>query len=69
MTNQNACTRTFARSIEALGSVEAVAAELSATVADVEQWLAGTAQPPAATFLAALDIVARGRGLGSKSSE
>lgn len=69
MPHKNAHTRTFARTVEALGSVEAVAAALSATVAQVEQWLAGTARPPAAIFIAALDIVARGRDLSAKATE
>ena len=55
----NAYTRTFRRAIETLGGAERLASTLGATVAEIEAWTIGTAVPPPAAFLAAIDIVAR----------
>jgi DNA-binding transcriptional regulator YiaG len=60
-------TRTLRRARDALGSVENLAADLGVSVADVEIWLSGAGDPPAAVFLRLIDIVAQGRSSHSQS--
>jgi len=50
-------TRTFLHAIEALGSPERLAHALGASIAEVEAWAAGLAEPPPGVFLKAIDIV------------
>lgn len=61
MTADTTYTRTLRRALEALGSAAELAAALGATVAEVEAWAAGRADPPPGVFLKAIDIVAQGR--------
>ena len=58
MPGDSAYTRTFHRAIETLGSAERLASVLGASVADIEAWAAGLADPPPGKFLQAIDIVA-----------
>lgn len=67
MPGDTAYTRTFRRAIETLGSAERLAGALGASVADIEAWAAGFADPPPGKFLQAIDIVARA-GLHSGSA-
>jgi len=46
------------RAVEALGDIERLAHALGASVAEIEAWVAGLADPPPAAFLKAIDIVA-----------
>jgi len=53
--------RTLALAAQTLGGVDALAAKLNATVADVERWIAGDPPPPHVhTYFSALDIVSAG---------
>jgi DNA-binding transcriptional regulator YiaG len=67
MSGDNAYTRTFRRAIETLGSAERLARALGASVAEIEAWAAGFADPPPGAFLQAIDIVAQA-GLHSGSA-
>ena len=57
--SDTAYTRTMHRALETLGSAERLASELGASVAEVEAWAAGRADPPPGVFLKAIDIVAQ----------
>jgi hypothetical protein len=59
MPGDTAYTRTFRRAIETLGTAERLASELGASVADIEAWAKGFADPPPGKFLQAIDIVAQ----------
>ena len=52
--------RAFRRAIETLGSAEALAGAVGASVKEVEAWAAGLAQPPYIAFLKAIDLIAQG---------
>ena len=52
-------TRTMERALQILGSAERLAAELGASVNDVEAWARGFTDPPPGVFLKAIDIVAQ----------
>jgi len=58
MPGDTAYTRTFRRAIETLGGAERLARALNASVAEIETWAAGHADPPPGIFLRAIDIVA-----------
>lgn len=60
MSVDNAYTRTMHRAITTIGSAELLAAQLGASVAEVESWAAGLEDPPPGIFLKAIDIVAEG---------
>lgn len=49
--------RTLQKAAELAGSSRKLARELQVPVAELEKWLSGTAQPPLATFLKAIDFV------------
>jgi hypothetical protein len=59
MPSDTVYTRTMRRALETLGGVERLAGALDASVADVEAWAAGLADPPPGAFLKAIDVVAR----------
>jgi hypothetical protein len=59
MSGETAYTRTMRRAIETLGGVERLANALGASVAEIEAWAAGLADPPPGVFLKAIDIVAQ----------
>ena len=66
---ENAKTRTIGRAVLMLGSAKALADAFGVKPQLVESWLAGTASPGNAHYLAALDIVAHGSlGAGPKGS-
>jgi hypothetical protein len=48
---------TFRRAIAAVGGAERLALALGASIAEVEAWAAGLADPPPGAFLRAIDIV------------
>ncbi len=60
MSNDNAYTRTMHRALATVGSAEQLAAQLGASVAEVESWTVGLEDPPPGIFLKAIDIVAQG---------
>ncbi|HET7670163.1 MAG TPA: hypothetical protein VFK84_07130 [Burkholderiales bacterium] len=55
-----AYTRTLKRAAALAGGVEALAAMLHVSAADMARWIAGNGRPPQDIFLAALDIVSGG---------
>ena len=59
MPGDTSYTRTFRRAIETLGGVEQLAHALGASVAEIEAWAAGFADPPPGAFLKAIDVVAQ----------
>ena len=60
MSVDNAYTRTIQRAIGMIGSAEQLAAQLGASVAEVEAWTVGLEDPPPGMFLKAIDIIAQG---------
>ena len=50
-------TRVLHRACQIVGGVEALAARLRVPIATLYRWLEGEADPPAAVFLKAVDIV------------
>ena len=52
--------RTLAKALETLGSEQALADTLGVPVESIAGWLKGTAAPPDAVYLVALEIVAKG---------
>ena len=56
----NAYTRTLKRAAATVGGVEALAAMLHVSPADMARWISGDGRPPQDIFLAALDIVSGG---------
>ena len=52
--------RTIQKALETVGSKERLASELEVTLAQLELFLAGSADLPHQAFLEALDIVANG---------
>lgn len=50
-------TRTLAQAAHAVGGVEALATRLGVTTAQLQDWLAGTSEAPAAIYVRALDIL------------
>ena len=60
MSVDNAYTRTIQRAIAMIGSAEQLAAQLGASVAEVEAWTVGLEDPPPGIFLKAIDIIAQG---------
>lgn len=69
MPGDTAYTRTMHRALETLGGAERLASELGASVAEVEAWASGLADPPPGVFLKAIDIVAQARPLSSRSAK
>lgn len=66
---ENPKTRTMRRAVQTLGGAKALADAFGVKPELVESWLAGTASPGNAHYLAALDIVAHGSlGEGPKGS-
>lgn len=66
---ENPKTRTMRRAVQTLGGAKALAHAFGVKPELVESWLAGTASPGDAHYLAALDIVAHGSlGAGPKGS-
>ena len=65
----NAKVRTIHRAVQTLGGAKALADAFGVKPALVESWLAGTASPDSVTYLAALDIVARGSLGAAKGSQ
>lgn len=66
---ENPKTRTMRRAVQTLGGAKALAHAFGVKPELVESWLAGTASPGNAHYLAALDIVAHGSlGAGPKGS-
>jgi DNA-binding transcriptional regulator YdaS (Cro superfamily) len=66
---ENPKTRTMRRAVQTLGGAKALAHAFGVKPELVESWLAGTASPGIAHYLAALDIVAHGSlGAGPKGS-
>lgn len=66
---ENPKTRTMRRAVQTLGGAKALAHAFGVKPELVESWLAGTASPGNAHYLAALDIVAHGSlGEGPKGS-
>jgi DNA-binding transcriptional regulator YdaS (Cro superfamily) len=66
---ENPKTRTMRRAVHTLGGAKALADAFGVKPELVESWLAGTASPGNAHYLAALDIVAHGSlGEGPKGS-
>ena len=53
-------TRTLARALRAVGSLELLAEYLGVTQAELEEWLAGRRTPPTVIYVRALDLVASG---------
>lgn len=53
-------TRTLARALRAVGSLELLAEYLGVTEAELEEWLAGRRTPPTVIYVRALDLVASG---------
>jgi hypothetical protein len=51
-------TRTLARAIDIAGSVEALAAFLASTPAEIGVWRTGVSNPPMPIFLTLVDVVA-----------
>jgi DNA-binding transcriptional regulator YiaG len=62
-------TRTMHRALETRGSAERLAIELGASVAEVEAWTAGRADPPPGVFLKAIDIVAQAGSLPRRAAK
>jgi hypothetical protein len=69
MSGDTAYTRTFRRAIETLGGIERLAMALETTVAEIESWAAGLADPPPGVFLKAIDIVAHAGLLPRRSAK
>jgi len=69
MPSDTAYTRTMRRALETLGDVASLASALDASVAEVEAWAAGLADPPPGAFLKAIDIVAQGRPRSGRAAE
>jgi hypothetical protein len=61
-------TRTFRFAIETLGDRQRLAKAVGASVAEIEGWAAGLADPPPSVFLKAIDIVAQANSWGSSRS-
>lgn len=57
---ENSVTRTLARALRAMGSLESLAEYLGVSQAQLVQWLTGNGRPPTPIYLRALDLVARG---------
>jgi hypothetical protein len=57
---ENSVTRTLARALRSMGSLERLAAHLGVPEAQLVQWLTGNGRPPTPIYLRALDLVARG---------
>lgn len=66
---ESAQTRTLERALRLLGSKERLAAALQIPVADLDDYLAGKKRLPYRAFIAAIDIVARGRIGGDDESK
>lgn len=49
--------RTLQKAAELAGSSHKLARELQVPLAELQKWLSGSAQPPLATFLKAIDFV------------
>lgn len=49
--------RTLQKAAQLIGSRQKLARHLRVPLAELEKWLAGTAQPPTGTFLRAVDLV------------
>jgi hypothetical protein len=50
-------SRTFQKAAELLGGTKKLSRELRVPLADVEKWMAGTAEPPLPVFLKVIDLV------------
>ena len=68
MATETVYTRTFRFAIETLGDAERVAKAVGASIAEIEGWAAGLADPPPGAFLKAIDIVAQADSWGSSRS-
>jgi hypothetical protein len=53
-------TRTVQRAILDVGGIEALAALLRVSTAEIESWLTGKASPGSPQFLQMLDVVSKG---------
>lgn len=69
MSSDTAYTRTMRRALETLGGAERLASELGASIAEVEAWAAGLADPPPGAFLKAIDIVAQARPVSRRAAK
>ncbi len=49
--------RTLQKATQLIGSLRVYIGEARVPLAELEKWLAGTAQPPTGTFLSAVDLV------------
>ena len=50
-------TRTLALAANAIGGCEALAQKLGVTASVLQEWLAGTSEPPVAIYVRALDVL------------
>ena len=56
----NSITRTLARALRTLGSLERLAEHLEVSPELLQEWLDGRRQPPTRAYMRALDLVAGG---------
>jgi hypothetical protein len=56
----NSITRTLARALRSLGSLERLAEHLDVSPELLQEWLDGRRQPPTRVYMRALDLVAGG---------
>ena len=54
---ETSMTRTLAQAALAIGGCEALADKLGVATALVQEWLAGSSEPPTAVYVRALDIL------------
>jgi len=57
---ETSITRTLARALLCIGSLERLAEYLGVSEAQLLDWLEGERKPPTAVYLRALDLVSRG---------
>jgi DNA-binding transcriptional regulator YiaG len=60
MVAETSITRTLARAMRAVGSLELLAEYLGVSQEQLEEWLAGRRAPPTSIYVRALDLVASG---------
>jgi hypothetical protein len=56
----NSITRTLARALRSVGSLERLAEHLDVSPQLLQEWLDGTREPPTRAYMRALDLVAGG---------
>jgi hypothetical protein len=56
----NSITRTLARALRTVGSLERLAEHLDVSPQLLQEWLDGSRQPPTRAYMRALDLVAGG---------